>query len=166
MRKYNTLGAGILVFLMLVSFQNCSGKPFESSRVTQSSSAQCKAEFIAKVIADKLPADRLNCGDLNSFACERRVFSPDVQDMQHSLRECLPGDQTCVDVDVFQFNTAGRAGSSSEQMAPGGDYNREEIRCYNKLQVRGNVVIQSDGDSVADALAKAMAACEGAQEGT
>lgn len=121
----------------------------------------------AEVTANRLPATEMRCWDFNNFACERRVFSPDVENFSHSLKECLPGDQTCVDVDVLQFNTlAARLGSRPQQFEPGGDYNREEIRCYHRIRIKGTVVFEGEGDSLAEALAGAVKACEAAVEGT
>jgi len=162
-RSFGTVGVGILTLLMVASFQNCSGK-FKSSRaVLESSSAQCKAVLKAEVSAQKLPAAELRCGDFNSFACERRVFSPDVEDLSHSLKECMPGDQICVDVDVRQFNTSGaRSPASESEFTEGGAYNREDVRCYHRLRVKGLAVLDGEGDSIEAALAQAMHSCEAA----
>jgi hypothetical protein len=155
------LGTGLIV-----SFQNCGSKGFQSQQMSSELSAQCQAA-IKKAAPDfSISPSELNCGDFNRYACERRIFSPDLADMTHSLKECLPGDRICVDVDVRQFNTSGarRAGSQDEsEFAPGGEYNRQEVNCYHRMVYRGVTLFEGHADSMEEALAQAMAACERTQ---
>jgi hypothetical protein len=108
-----------------------------------------------------LTASELACADFNNYTCERRVFSPDVSDMSHALKECLPGDRICVDVEVREFNTSvARATASEASFAPGGEYNHQEVNCSHRMVYRGVALFTGHADSLAEALAQAMSACE------
>lgn len=149
---------------MIVSFQNC-GRGFKSQEIS-SVSAQCREAVKAAAPSYKLTREELNCGDFNNYGCERRIFSPDLADMSHSLKECLPGDTICVDVDVRQFNTsaARRAEPIDEAaFAPGGEYNRQEVTCYHRMVYRGVSLFEGHADSLEASLAQAMSACEKSQ---
>jgi hypothetical protein len=153
---------GALSGLMVFSFQNC-GQKYEALHTL--SSQQCRAQTKAEALAEKIPARELGCGDFNNYVCERRVFSPDLATLSHSLKECLPGDLICVDVEVRQFNTTvAKASARPEQFEPGGDYNHEEIHCYHRMLYKGVALFEEPGDSLAEALARTMAACEAAEE--
>lgn len=125
-------------------------------------SAQCKAKLVNEAKAElKAFPQGVNCADFNQYSCERRIFSPSVAEMTHSLKECVYGGSFCVDVEVRQFNTsAARASALAEDFQPGGDYNREEIRCSHKYVYRGLRVFQGDGESLEEALAQALRLCE------
>lgn len=147
---------------MVISFQNC-GKHFQPAESSQSLSSQCNAKLLSDAASLKLSPSELNCGDFNAYACERRIFSPDAVDISESIKECLPGDRICVDVDVRQFNTAGARSSSPDNalsFAPGGEFNHEEIHCYHRMVYRGMSLFEGAADSLEESLAKAMAACE------
>lgn len=168
LRKLKAVGVVAVVVLTGAFFQNCS-KGYQASRAiasSSSSSSQCKLEYAAKLIANKIPAADLRCGEVASYACERRVFRPNVPSGERHEVTCLNGDEKCVEVDVRSFDTVGASqGAMPAQFEPGGDYNREEIRCYNRLQVRGSVVIQAEGDSLMSAFQKTVSACEAAVGG-
>jgi hypothetical protein len=157
----------ILAAGMIFSFQNC-GKGFHPAiSESMSSSAKCTAKMRSEAAAFKLSPSELNCGDFNAYACERRIFGPDVPDLAESIKECLPGGRICIDVDVRQFNTAKARASGvvdAASFAPGGDYNHEEIHCYHRMVYRGISLFEGTADSIEESLAKAMAACEQAVE--
>jgi len=155
---------GVLAAGILVSFQNC-GKGFKATG-SDSLSAQCQANIKATAPSFKLSAGQLNCSDFNNYICERRVFSPDVSDLAHALKECLPGDQICVDVDVREFNTSSARKlpeSTSEDFQPGGQFNHEEVKCMHRMVYRGVSLFEGNSDSIEEALAQAMKGCEQAQ---
>lgn len=106
------------------------------------------------------------CDDFASYACERRVFSPDVQDMTHLLTECLPGDTICVEVDVRQYNTSVARGPSAQasDFEPGGSYNHEEVRCHHRWLYEGAVLFEGEKSTIEESLSAAMSACEKALE--
>lgn len=111
----------------------------------------------------KLSAKELACGDFNAYACERRIFSPEVSDLTESIKECVGSGNICVDVDVRQYNTATARNQNytdASSFLPGGDYNHEEVRCHHKMVYRGTVIFEGASDSLEDSLARAMAACE------
>jgi hypothetical protein len=152
----------LFAFGMIVSFQNC-GKGFKSSTESVFSSAQCNAKVRSEAPSYKLSASELNCGDFNQYACERRIFNPDSPDLTESVKECVGGGDTCVDVDIRQFNTsAARASGVTDaaSFAPGGDYNHEEVNCYHRMVYRGISLFEGSADSLEESLSKAMAACE------
>lgn len=146
----------LLLLCALLPFQNC-GQQMTAARNQSSTagSAQCRAQLKAEALAAGRPAS-LNCSDFSQYQCERRIFSPDVENMTHFLRECSASGSTCVDVEIHQFSTAEAKNSDEDPslFAPGGAYNREEIRCTH------NRLYEGEGDSLEEALAKAVAACE------
>lgn len=147
-----------------LAFQNCATQK-DHLNLSSSSSAQCRTQLKAKVMAEKRPATELKCGDFNNYSCERRLFSPDVDNLQHSIRECSVGGTACVDMDVRQFNTSGlREGAPREAFLPGGDYNHEEVHCYHHYLLKGLAVFEGSADNLEQALAQAMSTCENAQE--
>ena len=149
--------------MTLFSFQNC-GKSFKSATAESlSSSAQCNAKMREEVPLLKLSAAQLRCGDFNAYACERRIFSPDVVDLSDSIKECIGGGETCIDVDVRQFSTAlarARGIGDPASFELGGDYNHEETHCYHRMVQRGISLFEGAADSIEESLSKAMAACE------
>ena len=146
---------------LIFSFQNCSKGYQSKSAESLSTSAQCAAQMRTEAPSYNLSATDLQCGDFNQYACERRIFSPDTVDLTESLKECLPDSDICVDVEVRHFNTsAAQATAPASAFAPGGDYNHEEIQCYHRMVYRGVALFQSTADSLEQALANAMAACE------
>lgn len=151
--------------LLLTSFQNC-GKGFESS-IGLSKSSLCQAKIREQAQKLSWSASALRCGDMASYVCERRVFSPDVEDMSHVLTECVSDGGTCVEVQVRQFNTsvARTPAADASEFQPGGSYNHEEVKCYHRQLYQGLAIFSADGDSLAEALSGAMASCEAAAEG-
>jgi hypothetical protein len=156
------LGTG-LACLTVFSFQNCGAK-YQPNASLSSNSTQCLAKAKAEALAQKIPAGQLGCDDFNNYSCERRIFSPDLATLSHSLMECIPGSDICVNVEIHQFNTlAAKVGSTPEQFEPGGDYNHEEIHCYHHLLVRGVALFDKSGESLAEALANTMKSCEASE---
>jgi hypothetical protein len=152
----------LLALGMVFSFQNC-GKGFQPANESVFNSAQCSAKIRAEAPSYKLSPSDLNCGDFNQYACERRIFSPDVTDLSESVKECVGSGDTCVDVDVRQFNTtpARTSGVTNDaSFAPGGDYNHEEVNCYHRMVYRGTSLFEGSAASLEESLAKAMSACE------
>lgn len=154
----------VLTVGVLLPFQNC-GKAYKSAAFdldSISSSSQCRAAAQAEAL-QKLQVTRvsLDCADFNQYMCERRVFAPGIQNLSHSLKECTVDGSVCVDVDVFEYNTTvARSGAASASYAPGGEYNRQEVRCRHRFSYKGVAVFESEGDSLEQALAGALSACE------
>jgi hypothetical protein len=142
---------------VLSPFQNCAKFKAKEGDLF---SAQCQAKLRAEAPSLHLTAADLGCGDFNNYACERRIFSPDVANMVHQLKQCVGSGDICVDVEIRQFNTYGAAGATGADYAPGGTYNHEEDSCYHKMIYQGVSLFQGAGDSLEESLAKAMAACE------
>lgn len=152
----------IVALATFLPFQNC-GQQMKSSR-TETASAQCKTELKAEAVKGVDPT-LFSCGSFNNYKCDRRIFSPEVADMVHSLRECVSGE-ICVDVEVRQYGTAHARGAPADEplFEPGGSYNREEVRCYHRYFYQGIAVFEGEGSSLEEALAVAMKACESAGE--
>jgi|GEM_PF-4692808 len=150
---------------MLLAFQNC-GKSFEPAGLDKTASSQCKAKMKSDALKMKWTNADFRCDDFSSYSCERRIFSPDLDTMTHSLKECLPGDTICVDVDVRQFNTSVARGPSSNlaDFQPGGSYNHEEVRCYHRWLYNGMAIFEGDRATLEESLSDAMSACEKALE--
>ena len=136
-----------------------------ASKASSQASAQCKAELKAEALKGTSPYV-YHCDNFNNYRCERRVFSPNVATLSHSLKECLPGGDNCVDVEVNQFSTASALAAQEDAalFAAGGSYNREEVRCHHRYFYQGVAVFEGEGDSLEAALAGAMKACERAGE--
>jgi hypothetical protein len=149
---------------LLIPFQNC-GKQMKAATYSEgSSSAQCKAVLKAEALAS-FDAGSFECGNFNHYACDRRIFSPNVDDLSHQLKECVSGGQECVDVEVRQFSTAGLKSSEDPALfAPGEAYNREEIRCHHRFFYEDVALFEGEGESLEEALAAAMKACDRAGE--
>lgn len=155
------LTLSMLALCALLPFQNC-GKQMEANNYGDSNSQQCKAQLKSEAIASKSAPD-FKCSEFNNYACERRIFSPDVESLSHLLKECSASGNICVDVEVRQFNTASaREFEPAAAFLPGGEYNREEFRCHHKYIYRGSAVFEGEGDSIDEALAMAMKSCESA----
>lgn len=150
---------------MVLAFQNC-GKGFSAADLKKTSSSQCKAQMKSEALKQKWTNSDFRCDDFASYSCERRVFSPDVQDMSHNLTECLPGDTICVDVEVRQFNTSVARGpaSNSADFAPGGSYNHEEVNCHHRWLYNGIALFEGSSSTMEESLSAAMSACEKALE--
>lgn len=152
----------ISVATLLMAFQNCSDFGAMSAATN---SALCRAKVQPK---PSFKATDLHCGDMGSYQCERRVFSPTaLQNLSHSLIECVGSGSLCVEVEVREFNTeAARSGAGEGAFLPGGEYNREEIRCHHRGAQDGELaVLTGEGDSLDEALAHVMSACEQAGVG-
>ena len=133
------------------------------SSSTSGASAQCRVQMKAEAVQDiSQYGISLNCGDFNSYQCERRIFAPDVASMTHSLKECFGSGESCVDMTVHQFSTADarERGEDAALFAPGASYNREEVRCVHRFAYKGVSVFEGESDHLEEALAHAMAACE------
>lgn len=151
---------------MGLAFQNCGGG-FESAGIlNKSSSAQCKAKMKSEAQKLKWTNADFRCDDFSAYSCERRVFSPDVETMSHSLKECLPGDTICVDVEIRQFNTsvARNPAANPADFQPGGSYNHEEVNCYHRFFHNGLALFTGDKPTLEESLSDAMSACEKALE--
>jgi hypothetical protein len=146
---------------LLVPFQNC-GKPFKSAELASATSSQCQAKLRESAPSLQLNSRDFNCGDFNSYGCERRIFRPHTSSLSESIKECLPGGETCVDVEVRQFDTSGLITSSppGPTFYEGGEYNREEVQCYHRGLYEGVSLFVGSADSLEESLALAMAACE------
>lgn len=152
----------LLILFALLPFQNC-GQEMSSAK-SNGNSLQCRAQFKAEAVAAR-HSQFFNCSEFNNYQCERRLFSPDVENMSHSLKECIGTGEICVDVDVRQFSTAAaRTFEPAEAFLPGGAYNREEFRCHHRYIYEGYAVFEGSGDSLEEALAAAMRSCEEAVE--
>lgn len=149
--------------LVLLPFQNC-GQAYRPSADMASSSAQCRAMQIQSARASRLPASRLACEDLGSYQCEQRIFAPDVVSGVHDESFCRGA--SCVQVTARVFNTDGaRSGAMPAQLAPGGDYNHVETRCYHRYEANGEILFEEAADELGDALNKTMALCRSLVEG-
>lgn len=151
-----------LALLVLLPFQNCSSDL--TAAKSQAASQQCKAQLKADAIAAR-GSGVFHCSEFNSYQCERRIFSPTLENMVHNLTECLGGGDICVDVEVRQINTsAARKYEPEESFAAGAEYNREEFRCHHRYIFKGLAVFEGQGESMEEALAMAMRSCEEAME--
>src|SRR5690349_11843042 len=65
----------VFATVLIFSFQNCS-KGFKAAQNSSASSAQCMGKIRAETNSLNLNSSELNCADFNSYACERRIFSP------------------------------------------------------------------------------------------
>jgi len=163
MARFRPAAWSLVLLCLLIPFQNC-GKEMKAASYKDASSLQCKAQLKAEALAN-FDAGSFDCGNFNHYACERRIFSPTVDDLSHQLTECLPGGENCVDVEVHQFSTANLTGSEDPAFfEPGGSYNREEVRCHHRFLYEDTAIFEGEGDSLEEALSAAMKACDRAGE--
>lgn len=164
MARTRPAAVSLVLLLFLVPFQNC-GQKMQSASHKDASSTQCKAQLKAEAL-NGFDAGSFECGNFNHYQCERRIFSPDVGDLTHQLKECVAGGENCVDVDVRQFSTASQkaAGEDPALFVAGASYNREEVKCHHRFFYQDVAVFEGEGDSLEQALAAAMKACDVAGE--
>lgn len=157
-------GVGLLV--LLAPFQNCG--QFQAADVaSRSSLAQCRAGYTSQALRlQQVEHLDLSCSDLRAYACERRVFTPvaDGGIVISQRAECSANTAACVDVVTRTYGTAGaRTADNAAQFVAGADYNHVEVRCYHRWTYRGQVVLENEAPTVADALANVRQACLTAQ---
>ena len=151
-----------LTGLTLLAFQNCSPMQAKSTDMSSATGVQCRAQMKAEAMQK---GHSFKCGNLQDYACERRIFSPDVEAKNYSTSECLEDGSACLNVEVRQFNTShARAFEPAETFLAGAEYNREEVRCHHLFIYENMAVFEGEGESIAAALAGATDACEKAQE--
>lgn len=168
-RSYSLYIALFLAFATAFFFQNC-GKGFQSAgpNLDLASSAQCMVKLRDEPALMKLNIEKLRCDDVDSYVCERRVFRPGVGNSQHHDQECSLDKTVCVDVMTYMFDTevARQNGGDSAEFSPGGDYNREELKCNYRFAYRGLSPFEGQGSTLEESLEAAISACRRAKGGT
>lgn len=156
----------ILFFICLaiplnLAFVNCNKFEVMDS-VANASLQTCVAKTREKITA-VVPLSL--CEDFSSFECERRVFRPGLQSGQSREVECVSIEgksEICVSVLENRFDTeAAREGAEITAFIEGGDYNREEIQCWNtKIQKASISLIQAEAPTLSAALSSAISRCQ------
>lgn len=161
MKRSRAVALVPIFFITLFAFTNC-GEGFES---VKDSISQASAACLNKLRNEPtLKVSAAGCEVFSDYVCERRIFSPTVDNNKSVRSECgltEAAGEVCVSVLVNSFNTSGaREPSNAKDFEAGGDYNREEILCANsKLTVNGVSVIHSEGSNVFEALSLAIEKC-------
>ena len=148
------------ILILTLAYTNCGEFKSSPSKAVKVLSSTC----VAKLRAATTPLAFAGsiCADAANYECERRIFAPGRTNEAGEEKHCLSSaPESCVSVRVNVFDTSGaREGADPGAYQPGGEYNREEIQCWNKILVSSQVsVIHSAGDSVAGALESAMGKC-------
>lgn len=151
----------IPALIIAFAFSNC-GQLEALDSLTSASIQTCTAKLRSKVAVD-FPATL--CEDVSTFECERRVFKPGVEDGKSKSVECFAAGRkadVCVNVTEIRYNTEpARTGADAKDFDLGGEYNREEVQCWNSRVQKQNVsVIHADADSLSEALLGAIDDCQ------
>lgn len=140
-------------------YLNCSG--FKAGGVSlENFASSCKGKL---QLASKITFQNSQCEDTANYSCEKRVFSPNVENQNFSSEYCgeSGGRSFCVNTLTMKFNTeTARSPETESEFAVGGEFNRDDYQCSYNLKVGETPIIQIQGTSVLDALTNAIAACE------
>jgi hypothetical protein len=150
----------VIIPILLVTYTNC-GQFKSVGELATILTSTCVSKIRATT---KVAFASSVCSDISSFKCDRRVFKPGAVDEKTTKQECTrltSGEEVCVNVTTYSFDTAGaREGASPGAFDEGGEYNREEYQCMNGLVLRQNVtVVSEDAVSLSEALSKAISSC-------
>ncbi len=104
-----------------------------------------------------------DCADLSQFQCEIREFSPTLaSDTKKNLEYCLDGSAHCVRYDHLIFDTSDQKQiddlASADAFQKGGEYNRQEVRCWHQFKKSKSPA--SDSSNLKDALKAAYEICK------
>jgi hypothetical protein len=149
------------IVLLLILFTACVPQPpAEIVDIDECGNAQSSASKKQLHSAMK-NLIRVKCDDLTQFKCDVRDFSPNViTDEEYDLEYCEDGE--CVKYDVYTFDTSDMREkdqhAKDEDFQKGGQYNYQEVTCWNQFKKKKKIVGQ--GDDVAEALNRAIASCE------
>jgi hypothetical protein len=150
-----------LTLVTLFGFSNCGS--YEPSLVSLKdlSSQTCVAQTKLEIAADFSSS---LCDDVSNFACERRIFRPGAISTQSTETECFSigrKSDVCVQVAKNSYDTeAARDGADPKEFEEGGEFNREEIQCWNtKVQRQSIALIQADANSLSQALNLSIERC-------
>ncbi len=156
--KYLALLAAAVVNSVL--YVNCSGfKGTDGLSVSNLSSISCRAKVQA---AAESKIEISQCENIESYKCERRVFSPSVDNSSFAQEVCGTFEELpiCVTTHSLSFNTQGaRTPDSEAEFSEGGEFNREEFQCIYNLTDANTPLFQAQGDSVMGALSNAVQLC-------
>lgn len=113
-----------------------------------------------------ISAERLKafCESVTAYSCERRVFSPSVENGRAAVSECFDAqERVCFSVDSLSFNTrdaASQPDTDPTASLPGGEYNRTEYKCHNSSVKQGDQLLAvGEGDSLKAAFDSAFKSC-------
>lgn len=154
----------IFITISVIAFNNCSSKGFNAiDGATNLASAQCRTKMMASAKAD-LFKDTSLCDNTANYQCDLRHFRNGVGYAQVRDTVCVnlsDVGETCVPVNVFNFDTsAQQQTASADELIEGGSYNRDEVSCINtQITTQQIPVIQEEGASVAEALERSIASC-------
>ncbi len=102
-----------------------------------------------------------SCEDLSQYKCDVREFSPSLaSEVRKGIEYCTEEGQDCIRYDHQIFDTSDireiDEHASAVDFEKGGQYNRQEVRCWNP-QKRSPA---SEGASIKDALKAAYEICK------
>jgi len=156
---------GILSFISLLAFNNCSGgfKMENPAGVSSSSSSQCRTKVINAAKSQAL-SDPSLCENPGNYQCDLRRFRQGIGQETTSEKHCsnVAGmSEACVPVIIYNFDTTEQLKmAEATDVIEGGAYNRDEASCINtKITSQGIVVVQGEASTVSDALEKSIESC-------
>jgi hypothetical protein len=156
---------GILSFISLLAFNNCSGgfKMENPAGVSASSSSQCRTKVINAAKSQALP-DASVCENPANYQCDLRRFRMAVGHERTSEQQCsnIAGmGEVCINVIIYNFDTSEQSKSAeASEVFEDGAYNRDEAVCINtQVTTQGILVVQGEGSSVTEALEKSIESC-------
>jgi len=148
--------------LVLVLCSSCIAGPvkiIDSSKNCDEQSSSSKIITSSAISASVTT----NCDDLSQYKCEVREFSPSMtSDIRKGVEHCPEESSECLRYDHHIFDTSEQKQideyASAEDFERGGQYNRQEVRCWNPI--KKSRAPASDSSSLKDALKAAYDICK------
>jgi hypothetical protein len=169
----------VLASLALLSLAGCLGGGSGTGIFTKSAQSVLKSQncevpdtFAVNNIVRRLAAEGSVvgpdfCAKPENYACYRRVFSPTAAEGQGIDEECTQvaalGGAMCMKLESRVYNTREASllpDTTSSAVAPGGEFNRVEYVCHQKLLKDGDQFLATgEGEVLKDALLSAFGKC-------
>jgi hypothetical protein len=163
----------------LITFAGCLGGGSGTGIFTKSAQSVLKSQnclvpdtFAVNNIVRRLAAEGTVvgpefCAKSENYACYRRIFSPTAAEAQGTEEECTSvsvlGGPVCLKLESRTYNTREASllpDTLSSAVAPGGEFNRVEYVCHQKLLKDGEQFLASgEGDLLGEALLSAFEKC-------
>lgn len=158
--KFKYLALLVAAVVNSILYVNCSGfKGTDGLSLSNLSSISCREKVQASA---ESKIEITQCENIENYKCERRIFSPSVENSSSDNEICgtFEGLPICVMTHLLSFNTeAARTPDSDAEFSEGGEFNREDFQCIYNLAGANTPLFQALGESVMDALSNAVQLC-------
>ena len=148
----------IFAGIAMVFYMNCSDyKKTEDSLGSQS----CPAGKLNALEELNFIAEN-DCMDPSLIQCEQRVFSPNIENSQFNVEQCIDHvslGTVCTEVTLRNYDTSSAQGSR-EDFAEGGPYNYQEVNCYyKKFTYNDRAIFSASSASLQESLSTLHQLC-------